>query len=220
MKDFVGIGCGPNQIAVIALANGFAAPSSWANSGTHVLVYDLTGKQLADIAAPMGAGFNDLVYDGKGIYYAADSAGGGVFSVDVANKKIALWYYDAKFAPNPAGSTAANGVRYRNGWVYFSSGPLNGMFKIQVGPDGKPMGSAVAVETGIRPDNGDVTADGSFYVPSGTTLYKVSPAGDVTKFADPIQGAATALVSTDGKWLYLPTRGGTDNQRVVRLALP
>ena len=61
--------------------------------------------------------------------------------------------------------------------MYFSSGtlgqaPKRGLYKIQIGADGKPMGSPVKIEDTIAADDFAVANDGSVYIPAGTTLYK------------------------------------------------
>ena len=53
---------------------------------THILVYDLAGNQVADIAAP-GAGLNGFDYAGDGIYYGGDSSSGSIYRIDVANRR-------------------------------------------------------------------------------------------------------------------------------------
>jgi hypothetical protein len=113
-----------------------------------------------------------------------------------------------------------NGIKVRSGWVYFSAPARIGLYKIQISSDGKPQGVPVKVEEGLRPDDFDVAANGDVYFPVGTTLYRVAASGnDPVKFTDPIPPGASALVSADQKWVYWSTRGGTGNQRVVRVAI-
>jgi len=111
-------------------------------------------------------------------------------------------------------------VRSHDGWVYFASPAKMGIYRIQIGSDGGPQGTPVTVEEGVRPDDFDVAADGSVYFPSGPVLYKVAATGEVTKHADPIQGGPSAVVSANQQWVYWPTRGGDNPQRLMRVAIP
>jgi hypothetical protein len=204
-----------------------AGPLHFDDTDTHIYVYDATGKMTADIPADKGIGLNGLAYSGTpGLYYATNSNGGDIYTVDTKAKKIALWFKDDSFGPAPGAPIGLNGVRAKNGWVYVSVGtqgmhPKRGVYRIQIGPDGKPMGGAVKIEDSIAVDDFDVAANGDVYFPAGTILYKVaSTGGDPVKVADPIQGGPSALVSRDGKFAIWPTRGGTANQRVLRVAIP
>jgi sugar lactone lactonase YvrE len=242
MAEILGAGCGDNENAFVVYGKSFRGPAtpppapgapaaapnfSFADTDTHVYVYDLTGKMTADIAAQKGQGFNGLTYSGtSGLYYAANSNAGEIYAVDTKAKKITLWWKDDSFAPVTGAPIAINGIKVSGGWVYFSDGtlgqaPKRGVYKLQIGPDGKPMGSPVKIEDTVAVDDFAVGADGAVYFPAGTSLYKVAAAGGtVTKIADPIAGGPSAVVSRDGKYVYWSTRGGNANQRLVRVAIP
>ena len=133
---------------------------------------------LSDIKAPAGHGLNGFSYTGSpGIYYASNSAAGGIDKVDTKAKTVTEWYNDAKYGPTAALAIGINGLKYKNGWIYFAAVPTSGIYKIQVGADGKPSGAAVTVEEGLRADDFDVAANGDVYFPVGTTLYKAAAAG-------------------------------------------
>jgi hypothetical protein len=175
----------------------------------------------ADIVAPAGHGLNGFSYSGTpGVYYASNSAAGGIDKVDTKAKTVTEWYNDPTYGPTAALAIGINGLKYKNGWIYFAGVPTSGIYKIQVGADGKPSGKPVKVEEGLRPDDLDVAANGDVYFPVGTTLYKAPAAGgDPVKVADPVQGGPSALVTRDGKSVLWPTRNGTDPQRILQLPL-
>ncbi|MFO1184450.1 MAG: hypothetical protein U1E56_06660 [Bauldia sp.] len=224
----LGVACGEREIATVAFAKPFRKPNpagqgtlfDFGDTDTHIVVYDSAGKVTADIPAKKGVGFNGLAYAGRGLYYATDSASGGLYRIDVAAKSVDLWYDDAASAPGKDSPIGVNGIKVKNGWVYYSSFPRNGVFKLQLGADGKPQGGPVKVEEGIRVDDFDVASDGSLYFTTGPVLYRVSAAGEVSKLAEPVQGGPSAQVGADGNWVYWPTRGGTAPQRLVRVAIP
>jgi hypothetical protein len=237
MMHVLGLGCGDNELAAVVYGKTFrgapatattpAGPLHFDDTDTHIYVYDLAGKMTGDIPADKGVGLNGLAYSGTpGLYYSANSNGGDIYTVDTKGKKIASWFKDAAYGPIPGSAIGLNGVRAKNGSVYFSFGTMagatgkKGVYRIQVGADGKPMGNPVKIEETIAVDDFDVAANGDVYFPAGTVLYKVAAAGgDPVKVADPIQGGPSAFVSRDGMWVYWPTRGGTANQRLLRVQI-
>jgi len=92
--NMLGVACGDDQIAIISYGKSFRQPNpsgqgnifNFTDTDTHILVYDLAGNQVADIAAP-GAGLNGFDYAGDGIYYGGDSSSGSIYRIDVANRR-------------------------------------------------------------------------------------------------------------------------------------
>ena len=232
MAHILGLGCGDNEVVAVFFGKTFRgappvppatanSPLNFSDTDTHVYVYDLAGKLTADIAGAKGDAFNGFAYSGtRGIYYAGNSANGSISTVDTKGKKIALWWKDDSFAPAGNSAIGINGVRAQIGWVYLSGPTKKGLWKIKLGADGKPSGDPVNVEDSVNVDDFDVAKDGSIYFTTGAILYRVAPDGTLTKFAEPVQGGPSALVSRDGKWVYWPTRGGGANQRLVRVPIP
>ena len=217
----LGVACGEGEIAVGVFTKTFRnIPKRYSDTGTHIMIYDLAGRLKTDIVGVKTAGINGLAYGGKGLYYGADSASGTIYRIDVATGKMTPWFRDDRFAPNTDAGAGMNGLKVKNGWLYFSGPVMNGIFKIRIGPDGEAQGAYQPVELGLRVDDFDVANDGSVYFPAGGIFYKVSAEGVVTPIAYPIQGGPDAVVSIDGKWVYWSTRGGTGGpQRVNRIAL-
>jgi hypothetical protein len=230
--------CGDNEIAAIVYGKTFrgtpavaatatapavpAGPLHFDDTDTHIYVYDLTGKMISDIAGSKGDGFNGMAYSGTpGIYYAGNSATGSIALVDTKAKKISVWWSDASFNGGTNSPIAINGLRVKAGWVYFSAPNKKGLWKIQIGADGKPSGQAIKLEDSVNADDFDVAANGDIYFPAGTILYREPAAGgDPVKVADPIVGGPSALIAADGKSVLWPTRGGTANQRILQVAIP
>jgi hypothetical protein len=236
--NMLGVGCGSDPEVVAIIFNktfrGTAAvaatattpaipavPNNFNDNDVHAMVYDLTGKLTADIPLAKGFGLNGFDAAGGGIYYGGNSGKPEIVKVDTKAKTATTWY-DAK------DYTGINGNRFANGWVYFkankpgSNPAVPALYRIQVGPDGKPMGTPAMLVEGLAIDDFDVGPDGSAYFASGTTLYKVAVNGTQTKLADPIVGGPSAVVSKDGKTVYWPTRvaGTTTIQRVLSVAIP
>jgi hypothetical protein len=233
MANVLGLGCGDNEVAALVYGKTFRGgpnpnppptnlPLHFDDTDTHIYVFDLTGKMTADIPGQKGDGFNGFAYSGTpGLYYAGNSNSGSISTVDTKAKKISVWWSDPSFGPAGTSVIGINGVRAKNGWVYFSAPTKKGLWKIQIAADGKPSGQPVQIESTVNADDFDVAANGDVYFPAGTVLYKAAAAdGALTKVADPIQGGPSALISGDGKWVYWPTRGGTADQRLLRVAIP
>ena len=205
-------------------AAGAAPPApalqiDFSDVGTEVLVFDKNGKVTATIPGQKGQAFNGITAVGKGKFLIADSNAGTIWQVDASKKQIEPWIKDDVLAPAGNVPIGANGVKARNGWVYVSVTGKGAIYRVQMDSNGRPQGTLKLFSEGFRPDDFDVAKDGSIYSSSGTTMFKVSPDGQVSKYLENVPGGPATLVSGDGKWVYWPTRGGTSPQRVLRTAI-
>jgi hypothetical protein len=248
--NMLGVGCGDNEIVAITFGKTFrgtpavpatatapavpARPNNFDDNDVHAWVYDLSGKVVSDVPIPKGMGLNGFAYGGKpGIYYGGNSGRPEIDLINTRTKTATVWYdakeYSGPPPVPPAGRPIAiNGLRVANGWVYFrgikpSSNPaVPGIYRIQIGADGKPTGTPKTIQEGLATDDFGVAADGSVILPSGRTIYKITTDGVQTKIADPAVGGPSLIVSKDGKTAYWPTRvaGTTTEQRVLTVAIP
>jgi len=184
--------------------------------GPVILVLDKTGNLTATIPGEKGQAFNGIATAGKGWYLAADSNASSLWRVDPAKKTIELWLKDDLMAPTGTPAIGANGIKVHDGWVYVSVTARGSIYRVQIGPDGKPKGALTLFAQGLRPDDFDITKDGTIYSPTGNSINKVSPSGEVSVFLAGVPGGPAALVDKSGKWLYWPTRGGKDPQRLLK----
>jgi len=248
--NMLGVGCGTDpEVVAITFGKTFrgtpavpatatapavpAGPNNFADNDVHAWVYDLSGKVMADIPLAKGLGLNGFDAAGGNVYYGGNSGKPEIVKVDTKAKTATTWF-DAKDYAGPAPvppagpPIAVNGVRFAAGYVYFrgikpgSNPAVPGIYRVQVGADGKPTGTPQTIQEGLATDDFDVTPDGSVILPSGTTLYKISPTGMQTKIADPVVGGPSLVVSKDGKTAYWPTRvaGTATMQRVLTVAIP
>jgi sugar lactone lactonase YvrE len=191
--------------------------------GTEILVIDKTGKVTDTIPGPKGAYFNGIAYAGHGFYVMADSGSPFIWRFDLAKRQFEPWLKDDQLAapadPRP-NNIAGNGIKVHGGWVYVAVTSRNAIYRIRMDSKGRPKGALTMFAQGFRPDDFDIARDGTIYLPSGTSLFKISPAGEVTRFLDGAGLSAATRVSLDGKWVYWPTRGGTEPQRLLRVAIP
>lgn len=191
--------------------------------GTEILVIDKAGKITDTIPGPKGAYFNGIAYAGHGFYVIADSGSPVIWRLDLARKQIQPWLRDDQLsAPADArpNNIAGNGIKVHNGWVYVGVTSRNAIYRVQMDSKGRPKGALTMFAKGFRPDDFDISKDGTIYLPVGGSMLKISPTGDVTTFIENTGLSAAARISPDGKWLYWPTRGGTQPQRLLRVAIP
>jgi sugar lactone lactonase YvrE len=194
-----------------------------ADVGPEILVLDKAGKVTDTIPGPKGAYLNGIADAGHGFYVIADSAGPTVWRLDLAKKRIEPWFKDELLSA-PAGASinvAGNGIKVHGGWVYVGVSGREAIYRVRMDSQGRPKGALTLFAKGFRPDDFDITRDGTIYVPNGTSLFRVSPAGEVSNFLDGAGFSAAAMISLDGKWVYWPTRDGRAKpQRLLRAAIP
>jgi hypothetical protein len=238
--NMLGVGCGSDpEIVAIVFNKTFRGapnpnpppanlPANFSDNDVHALVYDAAGKLTADIAIPKGMGINGFDAAGGGIYYGGNSGKAEIVRLDTKAKTATVWFDAKDYGPATGAGIGINGVRFANGWVYFrglkpgSSPAVIGLYRIQVGADGKPSGAPATLTEGIPIDDFDVAADGSVYLPSGTTLFRVAVDGTRTEIAKPVVGGPSLVVAKDGKSVFWPTRvaGTATMQRLLQVAIP
>jgi hypothetical protein len=178
--------------------------------GAQALILDKSGKVKAavDALAP-DQFFNGLARAGDHWYLITDTAGNQVMSVDTKTKKMETWFKDPQYR--------FNGIKVLKDWVYLSVGDK--MYRVQVGPDRKPKGGLMLFAQAAGTDDFGLAPDGTLYLPSGKTMMKISPSGQVSLFLSDIEteNSPAAWVTHDGKWLYWTERAGP--AKVKRVAL-
>jgi sugar lactone lactonase YvrE len=213
----VGVAAGNNEVVLTVFtkpyrrpaAAGGAAPGGpdFSDVGPEVLILDKAGKVKATVSGQKGQAFNGITPAGKGIYFIADTGSSMLWRFDSGKKQLEPWLKDVP---------GANGIKVHNGWVYVST--RAGIQRVQMDSNGRP-GVLTMFAQGVRADDFDIAKDGTIYIPIDTTMNKLSPNGEVSKFLDNVPNGAAALVSKDGKWLYWSTRRGDAPQRLVRVAI-
>src|SRR5262249_5580555 len=143
-----------------------------------------------------------------------------IWRVDPSQSKITLWFKDSRLGPTSASPLGANGIKVHDGWVYVSVTATEKIYRMQIGSDEKPDGDLILFAQGFRPDDFDLLANGVMYAPTADLMEKVSPSGDTSVFLNGVGNPPSALVDKTGSWLYWPTRGGKDPQRLLRTRIP
>ncbi len=190
-----------------------------ADVGSAVVVLDKAGKVKATIEGEKGQVFNGIVPAGKGSFIVADSNGPALLRVDTVHKRVEPWLKDDRLAPAADFPFGANGIKIHNGWLYVGNSSARTIYRVQMDSKGQPKGELTEFAKAAA-DDFAIAPDGTMYIPTGTTMMKVSPAGEVSKFLDDVPRGPAAWVDKDGKWLYWPTREGASRARLVRVPIP
>ena len=177
--------------------------------GSHALILDKSGKVQATVDGHDPQFFNGMAQAGDHWYLITDTAGAQVLSLDTKAKTIETWIQDPQLR--------TNGIKVNKDWVYLTS--ADKVYRVQIGPDRKPKGGAVLFAQGAQTDDFGIAPDGTLYLPTGTTMMKISPSGQASVFLSDIetQNSPAAWVTRDGKWLYWTERAGP--AKVKRVAL-
>jgi sugar lactone lactonase YvrE len=214
---FVGVAANKNEIVLGVFQRPYLRPNTggqpggraqldMSNVGSQILVLDKKGKLKATIDGQTGQFFNGIALAKDGVYLITDTAGTTVLRLDTASKKIEPWIKDDLLARQ-------NGIKVHNGWVYIAC--IDKIYRVQMDSNIKPKGGPILFAQGVPTDDFAVAPDGTLYISSGTTMMKVSPTGEVSKFLDNAPNGAASWVTKDGKWLYWPTRLGDAPQRLL-----
>jgi hypothetical protein len=215
LAAFVGVATDKDDIVLGVFQRSYLRPGEgyhldMSNVGSQVLILDKNGNRKSTIDGQEGQFFNGIARAGHGVFLITDENGMAVLRLDMAEKKIRPWIKDA-LLDHP------NGIKVHNGWVYI--GCRDKIYRVQMDSHLQPEGGPVLFAQGPETDDFAIAPDGTMYISSDTDMWKVSPTGEVSKFLDNAPNGPSAWVTKDGKWLYWPTRLGSGERKLVRVAL-
>ena len=138
--NMLGVGCGIDpEVVTVTFGKTFrgtpavaatatapavpATPNNFADNDVHAWVYDLSGKQLADIAIPKGMGLNGFDAAGGQLYYGGNS---GTPEIDLLNTKTktATVWYDASLRRAASGAPRGSAHRHQRRPLHSGMGLL------------------------------------------------------------------------------------------------
>jgi sugar lactone lactonase YvrE len=195
------------------------------NLDTAVLVLDRAGKLKRSFPGPADSFFNGIARVREGLYIVADSTGGSLWRLDLKAGKLEPWFTDASVesAAGKGKFGGSNGIKVHQGWVYYTS--RGAMWKVKIGPDGKPEGGAVQ-HSARGGDDFDFAADGSIYIAGDKNLLKIAPDGSVSTVAELGVDCPAVRLTRDGHAALMTTRGSFPGfpgpvvpSRLLRVAL-
>ena len=226
----LGVAALPDSIVVGAFRRDFRTPAGFDFSivGSEVVVVDkTTGKVIAAVPAQQGQVFNGMVADGRGKVLTTDSLGASVWQFDPATRTLSLWLKDAALASSNAQSLGANGIKVAGDWVYIANREKLSIFRVSIDARGRAQGPVTLVAKDLpHADDFAVAGDGTIYLPPGdqtkpSPMLRITPNGERRTAAVGPAGAS-AMVSSDGKWVYWATNSGLvpktpDPQKLLRV---
>ncbi|KAK8042038.1 quinoprotein amine dehydrogenase beta chain-like protein [Apiospora rasikravindrae] len=180
----------PNASAVFEV--NFNNNNAQATPSTR-LVANLTEALVLNGAAALPGCDHDVVL-------VADSFLGQVFRVDTrtGHYDVPIKVPEMKGNPNSNTSVGVNGVKVRNGYLYFSNSFTVSIYRLKITQDGSPAeGATVETVATVQGetflDDFAIGADGTIWAASnrGNTTYAISPDG---KTVVPVLGSANSMV--------------------------
>ncbi|KAK5126036.1 hypothetical protein LTR85_011391 [Meristemomyces frigidus] len=206
---------------VTASLNGTsAAPASarmwkvdmvaWEHGSTHAV--ELVAN-LTNVGLPIGV---TTLPDNKRHVLVADSAKGIIWRVntetgayDVAIADILLTY------TSPLVPLGVNGIHILDHELYFTNTGAGLFGKVMITANGSAAGPVQVIAKNIIPDDFALAANGTAYIVGDSTLWEVSPAGQVAVLAGPSDPAILGDTSAhfgrtakDSAVLNIVTNGG------------
>lgn len=157
---------------------------------------------------------------GKGIVLAADSEFFALYKIDIPSGSYTKTLADETMTVPPGApiQLGINGVKIRNGYLYFTNSMRETFYRVPVGEDFKATGAVEAVATGFPQDDFVFGADGTAYVAThgANTVVKVAAGSKegiaiAGNFESLEVAGCTACAfgrrKEDGKVLYVATAG-------------
>ncbi|OCL04744.1 NHL repeat-containing protein, partial [Glonium stellatum] len=203
----------PDVYAVIAGNYSFQGGNKAGSWG--IWKVDMTGsspKASVVKIIPESGMFNGLTTLDNDTVLIGDGAKGAVYRLSMSTGAYSIVIQDASMTP-PASAPVPigiDGVRYRNGYVYFTNIFKNTFSKVQVDSNGKATGTITQIWTNSTPDDFTITSDGTAYVASSGTIFKVTSDGKAAKIASVASATSCAFGRTekDKNMLYVTSSSG------------
>jgi hypothetical protein len=176
-------------------------------------------SKVVDI--PEGVFLNGMAVlnESRGLVVIGDAGAGQVFTLDVETGKYSKTIDDPTMKPTPALQLGINGLKIRDGFLYYTSSAQAAFNRIPInGTDGSPAGPAEAVARFILGDDFSFDPAGNAYISQDplNMVSKVTLGGVVSIVAGSLDltqvAGATATgfgrTPNDRSVLYVTTSGG------------
>ena len=153
----------------------------------------------------------------KGLLLIADSALGRIWQLNVYTQEVTIFFEDG-LVKAPSGSVVpfgVNGIKVRNGAVYFSNSARNIIARVDLNRDGTAKGPSVVVVEGFNGvDDFAIGPNGAFFAAvngANTLAYAPATGGEPTTLAN-ITANPNAVAfgrrPEDAKSVYISSAGG------------
>ncbi|KAK1750494.1 hypothetical protein QBC47DRAFT_393582 [Echria macrotheca] len=228
-------GVTPLANGLYAISGGAASaiPNRYEDSKIHII--SLASKSAIDsISVPDVEFLNGLVTLPKRphVILGADSFGGRIVRIDTHTRETTIaWAHESLgWGTNSTGfQLGVNGIRIRDGYLYFSNARLGTFSRIRIDDDGKIIGKpkVIAYLPGLEDgahlfDDFDFDREGNAYVTAHpSSLVKITPGGKLTTVVGgdgttTLSAPTSAGFAKDGRTLYVTSM----TAQVVKVVFP
>ncbi|CAI7578448.1 unnamed protein product [Penicillium palitans] len=171
------------------------------------------------VAMPDADGPNGMVTFSResNLVLIADSPKGIIWKVDTktGDYSVALNHTTMAPAEGQALPLGVNALTVFGDYVYYTGNTRMVYCKVKVDKDVKPIGDFEIIASGFLPDNIEMTADGTAYIPTApqNSVVRLTPSGQISLVAGgqvstQLAGASSVRLSKDRQILYVGTNGG------------
>jgi sugar lactone lactonase YvrE len=216
-----------------AITGGLHSQFAFEYGSMKLFIVNLSGQIIDTIPVPdtsMMNGLATLPSHGTTLL-SADSLTGRILRIDIATRKWDVAFSDPALGP-PEGSgfpLGANGIRVRNGFLYFANSGRGTFGRIAIDKKGNKVGKVEIIATLPSPpsmsnayDDFDFDTHGNAYIAlHSSAVMKVTPSGCQTLFAggpstdpcDPnilLREPTSVALGRSGTYIYVSTGGNID----------
>jgi len=147
----------------------------------------------------------------------ADSPKGAVWKVNIKTGEYAVAMNDTTMMPaeGVALPLGINGVKFLDGYVYYSCTTRMQFGRVKVDENANPVGPYEIIASGFLADGLDVDSDGTAYIATDpqNSVVRITPFGQISlvaggQLSTELPGATSCRLSQDRKTLYVGTSGG------------
>ncbi|KAK4866348.1 hypothetical protein LT330_008689 [Penicillium expansum] len=171
------------------------------------------------VAMPDAEALNGMATFSRGsnLVLIADSPKGIIWKVDTETGDYSVALNDTTMAPaeGQALPLGVNALTVFGDYVYYTGTTRMVYCRVKVDEDVKPIGDFEVIASGFLPDNIEITADGTAYIPTApqNSVVRLTPSGQISlvtggQVSTGLAGPSSVRLSKDRQTLYVGTNGG------------
>lgn len=213
-----------SDVIVTAHGRSFLEGAAFTTS-QQFLVLGLDGHVMRRVLAPDARFLNGMVELGPDTILAADSILGKIWRFTPSTGAISEWFADPLLGQDPPSQRpGVNGLKARDGWLYFSNSARGALYRVRVGAN-RPIGAIELVATTGPIDDFAFLPDGSIAAAThGSRLLRIAPDGGTSAIMYSGCDGCTAVLLYRGRLLVSTTGNlldqGREPARLLSVPLP
>jgi len=178
-----------------------------------------TVRQVATLADAILLNGLTHVHGQDGYVLAADSYAGVIWKVDIATGNVTAAIKDASMDPTPSEAAGINGLKYQNGFLYYTNTGTNTYYRVPIYPNATASGSPEVIAQVVKGDDLILDDSGTAYIcQQVNSLSRVTLNGTQQVIAGTPNSNSSSLLgptavafgrgASDRNTLYITTNGG------------